>query len=137
MWDTVKVQILNIQFPPSAALRVADSLGKAGLLLTGSLFDDYWKLITQKRQYGEEIASYKRAIDTLLKMSTNCDTVWAFMDRRVAILQEIARLSTERGDLYQQIAEVSGEGWLERLWHRISFHVGLVAGIVIGVVIAK
>jgi hypothetical protein len=136
-WDTVKVPVLNVQFPPTEALRVADSSGKAGLLLTGDLIKDYWILINQKRLYGEEIAGYKRVIDTLLKMSANCDTVWAFMEKRIAILQDIARLSTERGDLYQQIAEASGEGWLVRFWHSISFHVGLVAGIVIGVIIAQ
>jgi hypothetical protein len=136
-WDTVTVPVINLQLPPKAALRVVDPSGVPGLILTGDLIRDYWILITQKRQYGEEIASYMRAIDTLQTMSANCDTVWAFMDRRIAILQDIARLSTERGDLYQKIAVASGESLLEKLWHNISFPVGVVTGIFIGVAIAK
>jgi hypothetical protein len=136
-WDTVTVPVLNIRLPANGWLRVSDSASTDGLLLTGTLMRDYGLMGAQKRQHEDEIAMYKKALDTMQRMSANCDTALSFVDRRIAYLMDINRLSAQRGDLYKAIADAKGDNWIEAIWKRIAFPAGLVAGIFIGVVITK
>jgi len=129
--------LVGFELPEDGTLTIQDSVGEAGVVLTGKWIEDYARLIKLQPEYERTLAAYREQADLYDQLVARHEAALKVKDEKVALMEELAQKQEERGDLYKELADTRRGNWFQRLAREWSFEAGVVVGLVAGVLVAR
>ena len=128
---------VDFTLEPDSSLRVKDSNGTVGLVLTGKWISDYARHVKLVPEYERLLEAHRKQAELNGQLVSELEGALEIKDQKIGVLVEIRDAERARADLYKTIAEVKGESLLEKIWKKLAFPAGLAIGVAVGVVVAQ